>query len=770
MLFFAVYLVAAFNSLCHWSRTFMIQPLHSTLPPDSIPLVMSLALFKDIDHQALQEIVAELQHVRLKTQEILIRQAQPGDSMYILLHGTLRVVREFADGTEQVLDILGPGVTVGELALLTGQPRGATVSAIEDAELLRLSREAFDRLAERNPGGMMRFAEAMTRRMKRTELVTALQTLFGNLDLAELAELEEYLEWRYLRGSEHLVDQGLLPDGLIIVISGRLRVVSADANASERVVSEIGHGETLGEAALITGDRRPLSVYAVRDTHLVFCPRPMFERVAAKYPHVVVHLARLVVNRFSRTNVPAMPRTKASATFAVLPAHPDAPIKQFAARLSEALARFGAVLHLSSERIDHMLNRQGLAQIAQGHPANLALEAWLTDQETKHSLSLYEADASWTEWTARCTRQADRIMIVGLGRSQAQPGALEEELARLGVLGRQELVLIYPDDGSRPSGTQDWLSRRQLSAHYHVRLESGADIMRLARQLTGQAVGLVLSGGGARGWAHIGVIRALEEAGIPIDLIGATSQGALIGGCYALGMTPAEIMEAAHRFSSPRQLRDYTLPLVSLFASRKVTKVMLALFGTARIEDLWRPFFCVSSNLTRAEPMLHRSGPLWKYVRASTALPGIFSPVLDKGEILVDGVSMDNLPIEAMLELTEGGPVVAVDVVPQRDLHDQYIFGPSVSGWQVLWSKLNPFAHPVSAPSIVTTLARAREVNDVYHRQFKQQLARIYLAPALDHFPLLDFSRWEEIVEAGYEAARQALDGQPEHVRAIRSP
>jgi predicted acylesterase/phospholipase RssA len=284
-----------------------------------------------------------------------------------------------------------------------------------------------------------------------------------------------------------------------------------------------------------------------------------------------------------------------------------------------------------------------------------------------------------------------------------------------------------------------------------------ADFQRLARRLTGRAFGLVLGGGGARGFAHIGVIRALEEAGIPIDMVGGTSMGALIAAGYALGRDHEAMVKLAQTFGSSHQLLDYNPPLVSFLAGHKVSRVLKLLYGETHIEDLWRPYFCVSTNLTQAKPMVHRQGPLWKYVRASSAAPGIFAPVLDEGDVLVDGMLVNNLPIDVMREQCGEGIVAAVNVSLERDLTTDYNFGDGVSAWEVLWSRINPFAPRVKAPTLFATLLRANEVNSVYLKRTQERLADLYFRPPVEGFAALNFSAYEQIIAIGYRDAQQTL-------------
>ena len=281
---------------------------------------------------------------------------------------------------------------------------------------------------------------------------------------------------------------------------------------------------------------------------------------------------------------------------------------------------------------------------------------------------------------------------------------------------------------------------------------------RLARRLAGKALGLVLSGGGARGFAHVGVLRALEERGIEADLIGGTSMGSLVGGVYATDVGLAEAIQIAARFANPKQLFDYTLPITSLMASKKVTRVMREALGDHLIEDLWRPYFCISSNLTRAKAMIHDQGYLWRAVRASIAIPGIFSPILDGEDVLVDGGAMNNFPVDIMVERTDGGPVIGSNTCPPMERgQSTYFFGPSINGWKVLWSRINPFTPAMPVPPLLGSLTRAQEVRGITNMQHMESLADVVIRPDISAYNILDFAAYEPIIEIGYQTAKTAL-------------
>jgi NTE family protein/lysophospholipid hydrolase len=552
----------------------------------------------------------------------------------VVLEGKLEVVVNEPDGTPDVLSELTPGSSIGELSLLTGLPRRVTVTALEDSTLLELTRAGFDRLAEVRPAEMAALATAILPRVQEHLLAGALTSVFEGLEPDVRNHLRSALEWHHLPSGETLFEEGDPSDALYIVVNGRLMVTASDGDGDTIFVGEISRGESIGEIGLVTGEPRTVSAYAVRDTDLARLSRAAFERLFERYPLTMLQLVRPIVKRSRpQTGAVAIKAGSVSA-FAVLPAGPNVPLDDFTADLVAALERLGPTLHLSSERLDGMLGTSDVSQTPADDPAALSLVSWLNEQETRYTYIVYQADSEWTEWTSRCIRQTDRTLIVALAEGDPLPGRLETALHDMRSTGHTELVLLHPPACECPSGTRAWLEPRKVVAHHHVRREDEGHLNRLARRLTGHALGLVLGGGGARGLAHIGAIHALEEAGIEIDLVGGTSIGGMVGGAYALGMDYQGMIKLARMFGERKHFVDYTFPMVSFFSSHKISALLQKIYGDVYIEDLWRPFFCVSSNLTQAKPMVHRQGPLWKYVRATIALPAIFTPVSDAGELL----------------------------------------------------------------------------------------------------------------------------------------
>jgi predicted acylesterase/phospholipase RssA/CRP-like cAMP-binding protein len=701
----------------------------------------------------------ELELVHLPPGKALYEQGEPGDSMYLLLKGHLAVRLRKADGSAMIIaEESEPGISVGEMALLTGQPRLVTVYAVTDAELVRLSKEGFDRLADEHPQEVAKFARAvMMPRWQRVQLALVLTDLFGELDAAALLDLQAELEWQQLERREVLFQRGDPGDAMYFVVNGRLRVVATRRDGSERLVGEVGPGEVVGEFALLTGETHTSTVYAIRETDVFKLAQPVFAKLLDRYPQAMMQITRVIIQRQRRSLRLTRAEQSRSLTLALVPADPEVPLGEFAQHLAGSLEPFGPVLQLDSAHLDDLYGKDGTAAITLDEPMSLVLAGWMSEQETRYGYILYVADPAWTSWTERCVCQADRILIVGRSDADPRPSSVESAIDTTGATARRELVLLHPVETIRPAGTARWLGQRQVLAHHHVRRNDDAHYQSLARRLTGQAIGLVLSGGAARGFAHLGVFRALEELGIPVDQVGGTSMGALMGAGYAMGRSYAEMLQLAEKLANPRQLFDYTLPYASLMASKKVTNVTMELFGDLYVEDLWRPYFCVSSNLTQAEPVLHQTGLLWKSVRASIAIPGVFSPILHEGDVLVDGGAMNNFPVDIMRDLCEEGTVIGVNVSPPKEMPKAYQFGPSISGWQVLWRRINPFARQIHVPNLAANLVRTLEVDSVYLLKSTQSLADLLIQPDVKGFASLDFAAYEPISEIGYQAAREQL-------------
>ncbi|RYF91078.1 MAG: cyclic nucleotide-binding protein, partial [Caulobacteraceae bacterium] len=285
---------------------------------------------------------------------------------------------------------------------------------------------------------------------------------------------------------------------------------------------------------------------------------------------------------------------------------------------------------------------------------------------------------------------------------------------------------------------------------FHMRTDSDPCAARMARLLTGRSVGLVLSGGGARAYAHIGALRALRQAGVPIDFVGGASMGAIICASVAMDWAEAELEGRIRKaFVDTSPLDDIAFPLIALTHGRKVNQRLAEHFGDVEIPDLWLPFFCISSNLTRGSYELHTRGILREALRASIALPGVMPPSTLAGEVLVDGAVMKNFPADIMRSV-QRGPVVGVDVTRGRSITTQDIALPSLVKWVLSgeWRK---------GPPIVALLMRAATLSTNREVLAARDATDVLVLPNVDHIDIRDWKAFEDAAGAGYTATQAVL-------------
>jgi NTE family protein len=576
--------------------------------------------------------------------------------------------------------------------------------------------------------------------------------LFGGLDDAGLAEVQAALEWMVLGGGEALMRVGDPGDGLYLVVTGRLAVVVHPPGRPEQVVRELGRTAIVGELSLVTGEPRTATVRALRDTVVGKLSRERFDQLVEEHPHIGLRLTRVLAEWVGRPE--RAPRTSAPSTVALLPL-PGADLSGALAQLELGLGQ--RVRILDADAIDAQLG-PGAARAPVGSERDEALTALFDAEETAHPLILFAADREWSSpWTQRAVRQADHVLVIASPRTRPDAPEVAAALASLGRAGNdrpKELVLVRDPSLAEPRGTAAWLRLAKFTRHHHVREGSARDWARIGRHLTGRTLGLVLGGGCARGFAHIGVLRALAEAGIDVDMVAGTSMGALIAAQCASGFDPREMIAQNRQLWLKRAvLRDYSLPVVALLGPRRAEFALKELFGDRQIEDLPREFFCVSTNLTKNECMAHRTGLVRHYVLASMSIPGVAPPIVEGGDLLVDGGVLNILPTDLMRQ-AGAGTIVAVDVSPLEDFSVDARHGKAPGPIEFLAGKLNPFQTQKGFPSIFHILERTAMLASSHISKSERMRSEIvYIDPPVSRFDTFDMKSLEEIAEIGYRAA-----------------
>ena len=710
-----------------------------------------------------REFVGDLEAVACAKGDTLIELGETVDRVFIVLRGSLVASTVGEGGRELIVREMAPGDLLGVGALLAGGTHSAVVRASESCSLAALSRQGFDKLLERDTETWLKISEMIIEWMQESQLATYLNELFGPFKVDELdvlRDLESEVELITLAGGETLFRQGDPGDSAYVVMSGRLRVVVDVPEGEERTLNELGRGEVLGEMALLTGDSRSATVFAVRDTDLARISRRGFHRLIERRPESLRNLSHIIADRLQRHSHVHVPDHKRGSCTGIVALDPALDLESVLGLLVEHLEEHGSVAVLTSAEVDRALGVSGIAQSSDSDPTYLRLSRWLHEREENYRFVLYVADPSWTVWTERCARQSDRFLYFADDSAAPRTGEIEQRLEARWQGARapqRSLVLLHPTDLDRPRGTARWLESRHVESCFHLRWKHAGDLARLARIIGDRAVGLVLGGGGARGFAHLGVIRAMEELGIPIDMIGGSSIGAPVAGPTAQGQSAEQALETiSHHF---RSLLDYTLPIASLLAGRRITASIEKGGGSWDIEDLWIPYYCVSTNLTTGRSVVHRRGSAVRAVRASVAIPGVLPPVPEGDDLLVDGGVLNNLPIDAMREINPSGPVIAVDVLPPRGPRAKGDYGLSVSGWRLALGKILPGRKSLPVPTLGNTIMRSMFVGSEGARaeMLREGLADLYLSINASGIGLLEFDAVEKVAKIGYEASQRPL-------------
>jgi predicted acylesterase/phospholipase RssA len=584
-------------------------------------------------------------------------------------------------------------------------------------------------------------------------LCTFLSSLhfFSNINRPSLERIVRSLSIVSIGGGEIFIHQGAHDPTLYIVLHGRLRVSQGVTD-----LADLSPGEIVGEIALLLNRPRTADVRAIRDSVVLRLDRATFEQLEVEYPREVVEMAKISLKR----TISKPRRTQIGENFTTIAVvHAGSSNhRPFLQRFVTELSKIKSTRLINRDRCDEQFGL-GAAQMKLEEDDSIKISRWLLTLEEQQGHIVYECDQGLTPWTERCVRQSDRILLVAEFNSSNRLNVIEQELFASHYTGCIDIVFIHPDEGQKISGTYAWLEKRPVHNYHHLTLGSSHDFAKLNRFLTGNSMGVVLSGGGARGFAHAGVMKAFDELKIPVDFIGGCSAGAVVAAGYAR-MGAQKVIDLCHSTRKDWQKMDYTLPILSLLKGKRITRLYQQFYENDRIEDLKTHFFCVSSNITQSKQHIHTQGLLWLAVRASTAIPAIYPPVYDRhGNMLVDGSVMDNLPVNVMRRLLGGGKIMAINcrVVKAADPTRQ-IDTPWVSGWGLLARKYIPFAQRFASYNSIFYVLRTAlnlSVNEQAQRMAKE--ADLFMEIDTNQFKVMKFDKIPEIVEAGYRSAMEQL-------------
>ncbi len=607
-------------------------------------------------------------------------------------------------------------------------------------------------------------------------LKTVLRNYFASDDAEILRTIQAEADYVDLASGATLLRQGDISDDVYFVLSGRLRAFSEPESGVRKILSEIGRGETIGELALFTGEPRSATIVAVRDSLLIKVTRAMIERAIMQNPEIEISMTRTVIRRFRRGERERQAQV-IPVNVCILPITSGLDAAEFARKLREAQgAGSGSIAVITADEIAERFSTDPAHPIGQHYDA---LASYVDEIEARSSAVYLAADDHDTAWTRFCLRHADEVLL--LASADRDPGPSGVERACLAAtapisIARQTLVLLHKSDTKIPTGTARWLDARPVARHFHIRPQSPRDMQRIARIVSGRGVGLVLSGGGARGFAHVGVIKALEEDGIAIDMLGGSSIGAVMGMVLALGLGADEVAAAVRKAFLLHPMGNVTgdynfIPLVSLIKGARSRSAMMQAVrdaaGTDMVdsEDSWLTFFTMASNFSTGREAVLLRGDLTRNVSASYAIPGALPPIFVGGHMMYDGGTFNNFPVDVMAQLG-AGRIIGVDLSVDRE---QVFDIDRVPGTlALLRDKLKPRAkRRYHLPSVPETLLRSSFITSISKQKAMGKFTDLLFQPRLTEGRLLDWSRFDDVVATGYSHAKDVLAGLTDEQREM---
>lgn len=540
-------------------------------------------------------------------------------------------------------------------------------------------------------------------------------------------------------------EQGDHNNALYIVLSGRLRAVVQDEHAMH-ILGDIGEGEPAGEFALFTNEPRMASVLAIRKTTVLEINKQQYEALVARNPSFAATLTGVLIGRLKRNmlerHLSAIPRN-----IALVNLQADHDLSPWTRDIEKTFRESGTPIYV----YDHTSATEGD-------------QAAVFDSLEQHmGMNILVCSEAHPEWSRQCLLYADLVIVATDFKASPELYPVEQllDLYSQSILNKKiYIVFLHKQNAPFPAHTQRWLARRKVNLHIHVRKNNARDVRRFCRIIAHQAVGVVLGGGGAKGYAHVGAVRALMDAGIEIDFIGGTSAGALYGVVMShCDFSFAQIDRLCEASAKGKLTsNDFSLPIISMMSGRKINRFIKEIFGDSHLEDIWVNSYCVSTNFSSSAITVHDRGLTSKMVQASIAIPGVFPPVVIDKQLHVDGGVVDNLPIEPMYRY----PVRYVIAISLSSLNTRYVdYAEVPSAGKLFWDKLTG-RKKYRIPSISSLIINSLMLNSYQKQELNKSKVSLYFEMDLKGVGLLDDKKWELTIKKGHDQMKTFLEQVPE--------
>ena len=719
--------------------------------------------FKNFSKSETDLILNVSEDYAFKANEIIFKK---GSSKYcgavIVKSGKIVI---YDDITKSPIDGFEAGEYFNISSLVFSRKRTFSATAKENSEIIFLEKSKMDSLME-NDNEIGNILEKLSvEEYDKGKLFGIFRGLYGEkMDYKSHKEIYKKGKWVFLEDNSNLFNYGEKSDSFYLLVTGLLKAyIPKKGELIE--VGEIYEGEVIGEMGILTNEARSASIFATRDSVVFKIDLEKANEIIMQYPLVLLQVATKIADRLRnvqhsnerhRTDIHSIVQLSSGKNH-------TKEIISIGNSLIDSMNKFNRSIVVSSKKVNEILNIESINAELERDKFYPALDDLVDNFTKENRYLLLLCDEEYTPWTTWCLAISDKNIFVveesaGVSNTELlNKMNLSEKDIPIHLHDEKQLIIYHQSKNSFPSKTSSIIEMLpKISNHYHMSINNKNDSDRVSRLIAKKGIGLCLSGGGAKGNAHIGVYKALIEHNIPIDAVCGTSAGGIVASLIAFGYDPETIISRLKETYKRNSFKEYTIPVTSIIATKKVIQDAIFLGNDMDIEDLWIPYFSIAVNISKSKLDVIDKGPVYKATRATAALPGILLPVIKDTSFLVDGGLINNMPGDIMLK-KYGGKLISVSVSPQEDLDAKFNDFPNQSSYFIkkLLRMNKKFPHEI--PGLSNILMRSIFVASSNKIKEVIDLSDLFLDLQVKDVGLLEFEKIDESVEFGYEYAMKKL-------------
>lgn len=573
--------------------------------------------------------------------------------------------------------------------------------------------------------------------------------IFSSLPKDEISLLAAVTRLIHLKENDFLYHKNDPSNFLYIVVKGKFATLIKAANDEYSNIDIIHQGEIFGELGVLSGEPRSLSVMALSKSEIISIPGEVFRSLCEHHPSILMAIMNPVLKRAYKA-MQVISRNSPCQYILIFPLHD--------------VVNMDDVIDILSKRF---INHKKVYFTEETHTSITELINKYNPLEEKYEfiVILFKKFIKFNNPLLK--NKIKKIYFItndNIDEKNCQDN-IQSIMDMIKIFNiAYELIILHTKVTPVAENTKRWLNLANFSSHHHFHLGNSEDQLRFIRVISEKRIGLVLGGGGIRGWTHIGVLKALEEMKIPIDVIGGTSVGALVGACYAMTRNAQCTKDLFSKLTKIITLltfmKEITYPLISFFNGKRATNILQEIFQQQHIEDLWIPYFCISANLSTREDVMHTSGLLWEKLRASNSLPGIVPPMVIDGQLHFDGGLVNNLPVDRMKYLLgRNCKTIASLLTNFAPDETKYAFPPVLGMMGNILYKLGLTHREYVIPPLFDTFIQSVLMGSVLNEKHTIAIADVVIS--MDHVSnsilFLKNLKPDQLIQSGYEAAYKKL-------------